>query len=99
MSEATAGVATDRTTWDFRLPSLGADMDSGVLLEWNVQPGDHVDRGSVVALVSTEKADIDVEIWRAGTVVELLAELDAELEVGTPILRLAPSEPVPEVER
>lgn len=71
------------------LPSLGADMDHGTLLEWYVGPGDRVDRGSIVALVSTDKADVDVEIWQAGTVAELLVELGVELPVGAPILRLA----------
>lgn len=72
----------------FELPSLGADMESGVLLEWYVAPGDCVERGSVVALVSTDKADIDIEIWQSGTVAEILVDVDTEIPVGTPILRL-----------
>lgn len=71
------------------LPSLGADMDTGTLLEWYVAPGDEVERGAVVALVSTDKADIDVEIWQRGTVEELLVDVDTEIPVGTPILRLS----------
>nr|HQD83390.1 2-oxo acid dehydrogenase subunit E2 [Quisquiliibacterium sp.] len=39
----------------FELPSLGADMEEGTLLEWRVQPGDRVARGQVVALVDTSK--------------------------------------------
>jgi pyruvate dehydrogenase E2 component (dihydrolipoamide acetyltransferase) len=27
---------------EFKLPSLGADMDEGKLLEWKVKPGDTV---------------------------------------------------------
>lgn len=95
MPEAATAVTAEPATWDFRLPSLGADMDVGVLLEWSVEPGDTVERGSIVALVSTEKADIDVEIWREGEVVELLVDLDTEIEVGTPILRLVPSGDAP----
>ena len=30
---------------DFKLPSLGADMDEGRLLEWKVAPGDVVTKG------------------------------------------------------
>ncbi|MGI9612933.1 MAG: dihydrolipoamide acetyltransferase family protein [Acidimicrobiales bacterium] len=70
------------------LPSLGADMDVGTLLEWYVAPGDRVVRGDAIALVSTDKADVDVEIWQSGTVEELLTETGVELVVGTPILRL-----------
>ena len=32
---------------EFRMPSLGADMDEGKLLEWKVKPGDKVKRGDV----------------------------------------------------
>ena len=66
-------------------------MEVGTLLEWYVAPGDRVERGDVVALVSTDKADVDVEIWRSGTVEELLTETGIELQVGTPILRLETS--------
>ncbi|MCP3988865.1 MAG: 2-oxo acid dehydrogenase subunit E2 [Actinomycetia bacterium] len=63
-------------------------MEYGTLLEWYVAPGDTVERGSVVALVSTDKADVDIEIWQSGTVIEQLVELGIEIPVGTPILRL-----------
>ena len=45
---------------EFRLPSLGADMDEGKLLEWRVQPGDTVKKGQVVCVVDTAKAAIDL---------------------------------------
>jgi pyruvate dehydrogenase E2 component (dihydrolipoamide acetyltransferase) len=67
----------------FRLPSLGADMDKGTLLEWLVRPGDAVKKGDVVAVVDTTKAAIDVECWHDGTVEELLVEPGAEIPVGT----------------
>ena len=46
----------------FELPSLGADMDEGTLLTWQVKPGESVKRGQVVAVVDTSKAAVDVEI-------------------------------------
>jgi pyruvate dehydrogenase E2 component (dihydrolipoamide acetyltransferase) len=67
----------------FRLPSLGADMDKGTLLEWHVRPGDTVKKGDVVAVVDTTKAAIDVECWHDGVVEELLVEPGAEIPVGT----------------
>lgn len=72
----------------FELPSLGADMETGTVLEWFVRPGDTVKRGDVVALVSTEKADIEVEIWRGGRVAEHLVDIGVPVPVGTPLLRL-----------
>lgn len=69
--------------FEFRLPSLGADMDEGKLLEWLVHPGDQVKKGQVVAIVDTSKAAVDVEIWQDGTVQELLVEPGTRMAVGT----------------
>lgn len=68
---------------EFKLPSLGADMDKGTLLEWRVQPGDAVSKGQVVAVVDTTKAAVDVECWQVGHVHELLVEPGASVAVGT----------------
>ena len=76
--------------YEYVLPSLGADMDSGRVVEWLVAVGDTVRRGDVVAVVETEKSDIDIEIWRDGVVEALLAPLGEEVAVGTPLAVLAP---------
>lgn len=68
---------------EFKLPSLGADMDEGILLEWRVKPGDAVQKGQVIAVVDTAKAAVDVECWQPGTVHELVAEIGQKLPVGT----------------
>ena len=47
---------------DFTMPSLGADMESGKVVEWLVKPGDRVKPGDVVAVVETHKGAIDVEM-------------------------------------
>jgi pyruvate dehydrogenase E2 component (dihydrolipoamide acetyltransferase) len=78
---------------DFALPSLGADMDEGTLVAWHVQPGDHVQRGQVVAVVDTSKAAVDVEIWQEGIVSELLVQPGQKVPVGTVLATLrAPGE-------
>jgi len=78
---------------EFKLPSLGSDMEEGKLLEWKVKPGDQVKRGDVVAIVDTTKAAVDVEIWEEGTVHELIVEPGATIPVGTVLARLlAPGE-------
>lgn len=67
------------------MPSLGADMDRGTLLEWKVAVGDTVAKGDIVAVVDTEKSDIEVETFHAGVIAELLVEEGTEVEVGTPL--------------
>jgi pyruvate dehydrogenase E2 component (dihydrolipoamide acetyltransferase) len=74
---------------EFKLPSLGADMDEGKLLEWKVKPGDKVKRGDLVAVVETPKAAVDVEIWQDGVVQELITKPGETIPVGTVMARLA----------
>jgi pyruvate dehydrogenase E2 component (dihydrolipoamide acetyltransferase) len=87
-------VSHDGATFDYALPSLGADMDVGRVVEWRVGIGDAVSRGDVMAVVETEKSDIDIEIWHDGVVEEFLVELQQEIPVGTPIVRLRGVAPV-----
>ena len=68
---------------EFRMPSLGADMDAGTVVEWRVTPGDAVHRGDIVAVVDTDKADIDVEIFETGSSSELLVPGARRCPVGT----------------
>jgi pyruvate dehydrogenase E2 component (dihydrolipoamide acetyltransferase) len=70
------------------MPSLGADMEAGTLVEWRVAPGDAVRRGDIVAVVDTDKAVIEVEIWEDGVIDELLVEPGRKVPVGTPLARL-----------
>lgn len=73
---------------EFRMPALGADMDAGTLLEWQVAPGDSVRRGQVVAVVDTAKAAVEIECWQEGRVFELLIQPGDKVAVGTPIATL-----------
>lgn len=73
---------------EFRMPSLGADMDKGTVVKWNIKPGDHVNRGDIVAEVETQKGVIDVEIFESGEVTKLLVPEGEEVPVGTPLALL-----------
>lgn len=89
----------------FPMPSLGADMEAGKLVEWLVKPGDRVARGDVVAVVETQKGAIEIEIFEPGEIAELIAQVGQTLPVGAPLARLgaegarapatAPSPPKP----
>lgn len=81
---------------EFKLPSLGADMEEGKLLQWHVRPGDTVKRGQVVAVVDTSKAAVDVEIWQDGVIHELRVQPGETVPVGAVLALLrAPGEAVP----
>ncbi|BDD88915.1 dihydrolipoamide acetyltransferase family protein [Desulfofustis limnaeus] len=79
---------------EFRMPSLGSDMEEGTLVQWLVKPGDRVRRRDVVAVVETEKAAIEVEIYEDGIVERLLIEPGQTVPVGT-VLAIIRSEAEP----
>ncbi len=64
------------------MPSLGADMEAGTLVEWKVAPGDRVRRGDIVAVVETQKGAIEIEIFEAGVVRELAVAPGSRVPVG-----------------
>lgn len=75
------------------MPSLGADMDEGTLLEWLVKLGDQVHKGDIVAVVDTAKAAVEVECFDSGVVTALLVEPGQCVPVGTPLALIAPAQP------
>ena len=70
---------------EFKMPSLGADMEEGTLYEWFFKPGDRVKRGDVIASVETAKGVIDIEIFEDGVINQLLIEPGTEVPVGSVI--------------
>ncbi|MBV6440947.1 MAG: Dihydrolipoyllysine-residue acetyltransferase component of pyruvate dehydrogenase complex [Saprospiraceae bacterium] len=76
---------------EFRMPSLGADMEDGTLREWKVKPGDMVHRGDIIADVETMKGIIEIEVFDEGIVEQLLIKEDEKVPVGTVMALIAPS--------
>jgi len=74
--------------FEFRMPSLGPDMEAGTLVEWLVKPGDWVKRGDIVAVVETQKGAIEIEIYQSGQIEQILIDLDSKVPVGTPLARI-----------
>jgi pyruvate dehydrogenase E2 component (dihydrolipoamide acetyltransferase) len=74
---------------DFLMPSLGADMEVGTVLQWLVKAGDAVKRGDVVAVVDTEKATIEVEIFQTGVIQKIVVPEGEKVPIGTLLAVLA----------
>jgi len=86
------------------MPSLGADMEAGTLVEWLKQPGDTLAAGDIVAVVETQKGAIEIEVFAPGVVDRLLVEPGMTVPVGAPLAEIrgmdeapAPQAPVPVV--
>ncbi|MDP1571003.1 MAG: dihydrolipoamide acetyltransferase family protein [Vicinamibacterales bacterium] len=76
------------------MPTLGADMEAGTLVEWLKKPGDVVARGDIIAVVDTEKGAIEIEVFDAGVIDRLLIAPGQKTPVGTILAMIrAPGEP------
>lgn len=69
----------------FVMPSLGADMEDGVLVEQLIAAGEKVTRGDIIAAVETQKGVIEIEVFEDGFLDEWLISLGTTVPVGTPI--------------
>ena len=69
----------------FRMPSISADTEEVVLLEWSVKTGTKVAAGDAIAVVETDKANVDITVDQTSILWRSLVEPGASLDVGTPI--------------
>jgi pyruvate dehydrogenase E2 component (dihydrolipoamide acetyltransferase) len=69
----------------FRMPSISADTEEVVLLEWCVKPGAKVAAGEAMAIVETDKANVDITVDQTSILWRSLVEPGTSLDVGTPI--------------
>lgn len=67
---------------EVKLAQWGMGMNEGVILEWHKKVGDTVEVGDDLVEVETAKATGSVEAPEAGTIVEILVEIDDEVPVG-----------------
>ena len=73
---------------EFRMPSLGADMEAGTLVEWVRKPGEAVKRGDIIAIVETQKGAIEIEVFEDGVIEEEMLAVGATVPVGAPMARI-----------
>ena len=71
------------------MPQMGVSVAEGTVVEWKKQPGDWVEADEIIASISTDKIDTDVEAPGTGRVQELLVEVGTTVEVGTVLARIA----------
>jgi pyruvate dehydrogenase E2 component (dihydrolipoamide acetyltransferase) len=77
------------------MPSLGADMEKGTVVEWLKKPGDRIARGEVVAVVETQKGAFEVEVFEDGVLREILVSIGTEAPVGAVLARITPAGAAP----
>jgi pyruvate/2-oxoglutarate dehydrogenase complex dihydrolipoamide acyltransferase (E2) component len=89
--------SSTETLIDVTMPQMGVSVAEGTVVEWKKQPGDWVEADEIIASISTDKIDTDVEAPATGRVQEVIVEVGTTVEVGTVLARIAtdarPGEP------
>jgi pyruvate dehydrogenase E2 component (dihydrolipoamide acetyltransferase) len=70
------------------MPKMSMTMTEGEVVEILIAVGDEITSGHLVAVVGTDKTDMEVESDHAGKVLEVLAKPGDVLEVGAPMFIL-----------
>ena len=81
--------SSTETLIDVTMPQMGVSVAEGTVVEWKKQPGDWVEADEIIASISTDKIDTDVEAPATGRVQELLVDVGTTVEVGTVLARIA----------
>ncbi|WP_217375891.1 dihydrolipoamide acetyltransferase family protein [Paenarthrobacter ureafaciens] len=74
----------------FRLPDLGEGLTEAELVNWLVAVGDQIKVDQPIAEVETAKSMVEVPSPYAGTVAELHGQTGETLDVGKPLISIAP---------
>ena len=79
------------------MPQMGVSVAEGTVVEWKKQVGDWVEADEIIASISTDKIDTDVESPATGRVAEIVVDVGETVDVGTVMARIAtdakPGEP------
>jgi pyruvate/2-oxoglutarate dehydrogenase complex dihydrolipoamide acyltransferase (E2) component len=68
---------------------MGVSVAEGTIVEWKKQVGDWIEADEIIASISTDKIDTDVESPATGRVTEIVVEVGETVEVGTVMARIA----------
>lgn len=74
------------------MPSLGADMDAGTLVEWKKKSGEAVHRGDIIAAVETAKGVIEIECFEDGILDQVYFQAGQEVPVGKVLATISSKE-------
>ena len=71
------------------MPQMGVSVAEGTVVEWKKQVGDWVEADEIIASISTDKIDTDVEAPATGRVAEIIVGVGKTVDVGTVMARIA----------
>jgi pyruvate/2-oxoglutarate dehydrogenase complex dihydrolipoamide acyltransferase (E2) component len=81
--------SSTETLIDVTMPQMGVSVAEGTVVEYKKQVGDWVQADEIIASISTDKIDTDVEAPATGRVHEVLVDVGTTVDVGTVMARIA----------
>lgn len=70
---------------EITMPQLSDTMSEGRILTWLKKEGDKIKRGDALAEVATDKADLEIESFHEGTLLQISAPAGTVVRVGSVI--------------
>lgn len=74
--------------FDLVMPKLGESIIEATILKWNKKVGDTVKQDETVLEIATDKVDSEVPSTHAGTITEILFNVNDVVPIGTVIARI-----------
>jgi pyruvate dehydrogenase E2 component (dihydrolipoamide acetyltransferase) len=74
------------------MPALSSTMTEGKIVSWQKSPGDKVEKGEIVVVVESDKADMDVETFYSGFIATIIVAAGESAPVGSAIALVAETE-------
>ena len=94
---AAAAPAASNSDLFFCMPKLGMDMEEGVVGAWRKAEGETVQKGEILAEIESDKAMVEVEAPKSGTLLKIFCQEGDAVPCGTPIAFIGqPGEAVPD---
>jgi 2-oxoglutarate dehydrogenase dihydrolipoamide succinyltransferase (E2 component) len=81
--------SSTETLIDVTMPQMGVSVAEGTVVEWKKQVGDWVTADEIIASISTDKIDTDVESPATGRVAEIVVQVGETVDVGTVMAKIA----------
>jgi 2-oxoglutarate dehydrogenase E2 component (dihydrolipoamide succinyltransferase) len=76
---------------DLILPKLGESIMEATILKWHKAVGDTIQLDETLLDIATDKVDSEIPSTTAGTIIEILFEVNAVVPIGTVIARIQTS--------
>jgi pyruvate dehydrogenase E2 component (dihydrolipoamide acetyltransferase) len=74
------------------MPALSSTMTEGKIVSWQKSPGEKVEKGEIVVVVESDKADMDVETFYGGFIATIIVQAGESALVGSAIALVAETE-------